>query len=553
MRHVVGRFRSFFCTATDPLNLAAFRVVLFAFVLWLINRLDFLAVVHMPATLRVPPAGYESFFHRIPMEDAWVIGAQRVALLACAAALVGFMTRTSAAVACVCGTYLLGLPEIFGKINHTSHHLIWFTAILAAAPSGDALSIDALRAAWQRADRGDTSPPRPAVAYSLPLRFVWLLIGVLYLFPGLWKLHAGPEWFLGDNIKYTMYDFWSRKGFLPALRIDRYPWLYRGSGLATIIFETSFLFCLFFPRLRLLAVAGGVLFHWMTKVYLRIFFTSLLVCYAAFVNWSWLCEGIGRMFGAHALSLVYDGRSRVSRRLIASLRSLDVFHLVRCIDAFADDARAGDTHSFDGIVATARGHAMTGLRAWWAVATRVPLIAPAAPLLLGMILGIRGRQRRIAVLATDVTPHVTRPRLAGVVVVGSLLLAANTYCGIRGTISWPFSVYPQFASIHSSPTRTALEAVIRSPQRQARPVEIDLRPETLRRVLREDPAVRAQRLRGIRDLLFTDPSVLQPGAVLELYEMTWSTLPEDRHRPPLRRELLDEFRVDTAKKTAPPS
>src|SRR5271169_6604597 len=115
---MMHRLRSFFCSAAEPLNLAAFRLVLFSWLLQLITRTDYVRFVQMPVGLRVPPPGYESFFDWIPLQASWIAAVQALAVVCCAAAMVGFMTRASAAIACVCATYLLGLPEIFGKIDH---------------------------------------------------------------------------------------------------------------------------------------------------------------------------------------------------------------------------------------------------------------------------------------------------------------------------------------------------------------------------------------------------------------------------------------------------
>lgn len=536
---IMQRLRSFFCCAAEPLNLAVFRLVLFSWLLRLIARTDYVRFIQMPAGLRVPPPGYESFFDRIPLQASWIAAAQTLALVSSAAAMVGFMTRAAAAIACVCATYLLGLPEIFGKIDHLGHHLIWFTAILAAAPSGDALSIDALRAAWRRADRGDTAPPPPSVAYALPLRFVWLLIGVIYLFPGVWKLHAGTDWFAGDNIKYLMYQFWSEKGFLPAFRIDRYPFLYRASGLGTVVFETSFVFCLFFPRLRLLALTAGVFFHWMTKIYLGIFFHSLLLCYAAFVNWSWLCSHLGSVFYRRDLLLTHDARDARNRRLVASLRLLDVFHRVRYVDSAGarldlPAAAAGN------VVVTIGTRTLTGLRAPLAVAAYVPLIVPLYPLLLALARRGQSPELPLAVPAEAQPKH----RPAAIIIVGSVLLVANIYCGFTRTISWPFSVYPQFTSIIRSPIRTSIEAIIRGPHGDARTVDIGLRPAAVERFRQEQPAARAARLEAMKSLLIANHLTLQSGEALQFYEVTRSVLPEERDRAPLSRKLLWEFRPE---------
>ena len=93
-----------------------------------------------------------------------------------------------------------------------------------------------------------------------------MLIGVAYFLPAS-PIAAGPEW-SSDNLKNLMHGFWAAKGFVPAIRIDRYP-LSSGAAAATVAFEVASP-ALFFPRLRRLAMMGGVAFHILTFVYLGI-------------------------------------------------------------------------------------------------------------------------------------------------------------------------------------------------------------------------------------------------------------------------------------------
>ncbi len=105
---------------------------------------------------------------------------------------------------------MLGVPYFFGKVDHVNHHLIWFAALLCLSRAGDAWSIDA----WRRR-RAAPSSAEPSIAYALPIRLAWLLIGVSYFFAGLSKLMAGPEWVFSDHLKYLLYQAWADKGFLP--------------------------------------------------------------------------------------------------------------------------------------------------------------------------------------------------------------------------------------------------------------------------------------------------------------------------------------------------
>ncbi len=443
--------RSFFCAAASPINLAVFRIALFGWLLYVIFSTDFLGLVDIPADLRVAPSGLESLLPLIPIDAPWVIMVRRVALLACTMALVGKFTRVSAWLACLCALYLLGLPELFGKIYRQHQHLVWFAALLAAARSGDALSIDAVVSRWRRVDRGASKPPRPSVAYALPLRFVWLLIGVIYLFPGLAKLAAGPEWFLSDNVKYLMYSYWSAKDFVPGFRLDHYPLLYQSGALATIVFETTFILCVFSARLRWVAVVGGVLFHFVTAAYLGLVFFSLVVCYAAFVDWQALFEHLGLM-------------SRPPASVFAN----------------GTDASHPDT--------------------------------------------------------------VARERFpSAVAIVGSVLLIANIYCGVRHIESWPFSIYPEFGEVVRRPVRRSLEVTVHSILGDVRPRRISIPEGVVNRILEtRDATERARYLGGVR-VFIVRRAKLKPEEVAQVFEIERSVLPDDANRDPLRRELLLEF------------
>src|SRR5262249_56320347 len=151
-------------------------------------------VNQIPAEHRFPPVGVVWLLPYVPINPATVALPAMMLRVCCLSAVVGLYSRTSAGLAALLSLYVLGVPQLYGKVNHY-HYLVAFAALLAASPCGDALSCDAVRAAWRRADRGQTAPPEPSMAYAVPLRFVWLLVGLIYVFPGFWKLwSSGFDW-----------------------------------------------------------------------------------------------------------------------------------------------------------------------------------------------------------------------------------------------------------------------------------------------------------------------------------------------------------------------
>jgi hypothetical protein len=174
----------------SAVSLAVLRIVLFTTMLyWATVGAHPVWFAGLPHSLLSVPPGAEWFVSLGLVRADIARLAQAVMVLACLGAIVGWHSRLAAGVAVLVGIYLLGLPELWGKVDHY-HHLLWIGAVLAASPCGDALSFDS---------RGRSVPER-SVAYGLPLRLAWVILGLVYLFPGLWKLSLGTAWWTGDSL-----------------------------------------------------------------------------------------------------------------------------------------------------------------------------------------------------------------------------------------------------------------------------------------------------------------------------------------------------------------
>ena len=289
-RHAAGAWRvitKFFDAETDARNLASFRIVVFAVLFWVSYRSTPLEFVRLPTELRVAPPLYGAWVERVPFDVKLLTVARRVLLAASLSGAVGLFSRSSALIACLSAIWVLGVSHCFGKVNHTDHHLVWFTALLAASPAGDAWSVDA----WRKGNFAGTAGQR-SIAYALPIRIAWLLVGIAYFFPGVAKLVAGPEWVFSDNVKFLLYRFWSDKSFLPWPRIDRWPGACQAAALVTIVFEIGFLPSLFFRKVRPLATLSAISFHAAMWLFLQIQFFALMACYPMFIDWAAILDRI---------------------------------------------------------------------------------------------------------------------------------------------------------------------------------------------------------------------------------------------------------------------
>ena len=413
----------------DALDLAVARIVVFGVLALLPRVREAVSLSSVPAELRRPPAGVPWLLDVIPPDPTLVKVLAVTFVLACLASALGLFTRVSMVVAAVLGLYVLGVPQFYGKVSHY-HHLLWIAAVLAAAPSGTALSIDAMRRAWRTQEQQPR--PEPSVAYGFPVRVTWLLIAITYLFPGMWKFaSAGLEWALSDNLRTVMYEHWTRlDGFVPILPVDQWPVAYQLGGLFTLAFELGFVFFLWRPRARAFAAATGLVFHTINYVFLRLGFVTLQLCYVVFVPWQRLAERVGARLTPGEVH-VGDGGAR---RLLNAVSVLDPVARLR-VHAAAD-----------GVVTRFKDKESTG---WPAVMQAVRLVPLAWPLLPMLALLPDARRRSLlSADAPEISERAPTPvrsvRVVGVV--GAILLLGNSYAGVvAATAAWPFASYPTFA------------------------------------------------------------------------------------------------------------
>jgi predicted DCC family thiol-disulfide oxidoreductase YuxK len=567
-------FINFFTTPTSALNLAIFRIAVMATIMLDLDPSTTIWFSNLPHELQFAPFGMTWLLPHLPIFKSLAIVAEILFVVVCLTSLVGLFTRTSTLLALILSLYVLGITQFYGKVSH-DHHLVWFLAILAVSRSGDSLSLDAILAAIRRADKGEL-PLRPSVSieYSLPLRFACLLLGIVYFFPGFWKVWTcGFDWALSDNIKFQMYSKWMEfDGWTPFFRLDWHPWLYKVSALGTITFETSFIFLIFFPRLRALAAAGGVAFHSASALFMRIFFYDLLICYVALFDVGSWFQKLGRWLFPDRLTLFYDENCDFCRRTVAAIVALDILDRIsvaRMVDE-AETARMAILQ-LDRRTLHKDMHAVSGDRTWVgfaayrALATLSPLLWPIVPLLHLTPIEVVGNRlyRRIAESRTSSLPQRTaqtayrtesnRKRYAPIVIVGVLLLVVNVYAGGRRIMSgWPFACYPLFDFIQREEIDSlqveALDAtgeVIGSGTPDLKEKFMGQRFRgLLENLLRmRTPGESADHLTALWKLYVQQDPRLEKATAVRFYRVTLCTIPERRHLNPVKSQLIFEMKL----------
>ncbi len=572
LKKIIATVRGYFEVKTHPLNLAVFRIVFFLTMIYLTEIPRCLWFSRFPAELLFPPSGLGWLLPHVPIDPPLAGAAAYLFLFFCFTGAVGLFSRSSAWLACLSGLYLLGIPQFYGKVSH-HHHLLWFAAILGSSPCGDALSFDAVIRVWKQTSRGMFKPAEASRTYNIPLRFIWLLFGVLYFFPGFWKLMAGPAWSLGDNFKYMLYSEWVElKGWTPFFRIDRYPLLCQASAFAGIFFELSFLFLIFSDRLRKLAVWSGIIFHNITYLLMRISFNSLQTLYVAFFDWHSIFGKLGRRLFKEEMFLLYDGNCRLCRGTIGSLRVLDILGRVTYVNAM--DSREIKDHGLDWLPSQdllVDMHAVAGRRVWKgyasyrALTSRIPFFWPLVPLFWFLPVAWVGRKiyrrvadtRACAIPAKITTTPAERINIRPVSFVAVFLLAANIFCGFgRIELGWPFACYPTFA-YGWGPEKSSLAIDTVASGGRSTPAELGglidkFSPERFwglqsRILALKDENEKKERLTAFWKVCAENDPELRKFSAVRFYREALTTDPERRHENPLRRELLYEINVGEIK------
>ena len=147
-------FVRFFSEKDSPWNLAIFRAVFLAGILLTFDKANILWFSRLPSELIIPPVGWKHILLYLPINPAVADFGCMVFMIACFCALIGFFTRYALWVSVFSGIYVLGIPEFFGKVNHY-HERIWFMMILAVSRCADVFSLDAVRQAFNHADKGE--------------------------------------------------------------------------------------------------------------------------------------------------------------------------------------------------------------------------------------------------------------------------------------------------------------------------------------------------------------------------------------------------------------
>jgi hypothetical protein len=188
--------------------------------------------------------------------------------------LLGLVTPLSVGVQAACVALFFGGAQLSGTVTHNLH-LLWFLALLALAPSGEVLSLDA----WLR--RRTLLQFNPSLEAAVATFTARVLLGLVYLFPGIQKLRAsGLAWAFSDNLTNQLrFKWFMADGVVPSPRLDHFPSLVQALACGVLLFELCFVGLSMCSKTRPLAATAGLAFHFGIQHFMYIPFSSLWLCY----------------------------------------------------------------------------------------------------------------------------------------------------------------------------------------------------------------------------------------------------------------------------------
>ena len=191
-----------------------------------------------------------------------------VAVTAASAALVGLVARFSMFVLAWSTTLLIAHAYSFGEFHHPETIPTLATWVLAMAPIGGALSLDALRKRSLTSVASMQFQPSSKIAAhsSLarwPLRVVQWVFVLAYLSAGISKLqYGGLDWLNGLAISSPLVRdwLWAAEPTLGSYLV-RVPYVMSVLALFTLLLENFFILAIFVPRLTPWFVLSGAMLH----------------------------------------------------------------------------------------------------------------------------------------------------------------------------------------------------------------------------------------------------------------------------------------------------
>jgi len=205
--------------------------------------------------------------------------------------MLGLLTNVALFVAGLAFLYVALYKYAFRDFHHADPAMIIALLAMALSPAGRVLSLDSL--IRNRGNPVDPLSVRSTFA-GWPLKLVRWLFVFFYLSAVFSKMtHSGLDWANGYTLQWFLTRAGSAEGHGLAMWLSHYHTLVMLGQIGVLLFQSTFVLCVIFPKLRWIYVPVGLLLH--TTIYITLgapFFTWMGL-YAVFIPWSEAAKRLG--------------------------------------------------------------------------------------------------------------------------------------------------------------------------------------------------------------------------------------------------------------------
>jgi hypothetical protein len=287
-RRAAAWYEAYFFAPAHPAGLAICRIMLYGYLMRKVAQGDLSVWASAPAGLW-SPIGLLSWLPGPIRSPELLQGFQWlfVAVLACCA--LGVWYRICASAAPVLAVVCFGLPQCFGKVDHSHTLPVLVLCVLAVANAADALSVQA----WLRRRRGQT-PPAPCGEYRWPLALAQTLMCFVFFAAGVAKLRSsGLAWAFSDNLQnYLVAGFYTGHGPRTTLGLwlVGHPVLCQMVAGAALLMEVTAPLALVSRRYRWFVIPGLLGMQIGIHLTMGIRFEEFRTCYLVWIPWTALID-----------------------------------------------------------------------------------------------------------------------------------------------------------------------------------------------------------------------------------------------------------------------
>lgn len=268
-----------------PFSLGVVRSIVHGTFLIFLLITSFSALGALPATLMRPVGAMKLLswpFYDFLLTPANMVAFKCAMVLSLLLSTFGYLTTWSTKTSFLLVLFYEGLVRSFGHFNHDEMLGVYYLAVLAFTPCGDAFSLDS----WSEGKHEN----RRSFIYGYPVFLLQLLMAWVYFSSALVKLRvAGMKYLSPDNLPslaiYHSLDNLHDSHFRFAFYLPEFRFVLPYFVGFVLLWELVFPLAVFVRRLRWWILGFGVLFHVATLFLMNVFFPYQLAMYLVFVDW----------------------------------------------------------------------------------------------------------------------------------------------------------------------------------------------------------------------------------------------------------------------------